>query len=193
MNNLTQGNFAVVSAESEELILVNDADEEVGFSDKSTCHNGDGILHRAFSLLIFNGRNELLLQQRSAEKRLWGGYWSNSCCSHPRRGETMEEATVRRLQQELGLDCALQFLYKFQYAAPYGDSGSERELCWVYFGKSDQPPVVNQNEVSAWRYISMENLALELSSNPDVFTPWFKQEWQEISANYKNLIIEGVC
>src|SRR6185437_2320775 len=105
------------SQEAESLILVDEADREVGYMSKERCHDGRGILHRAFSLLIFNERSELLLQRRSAAKRLWPHYWSNSCCSHPRRAETMEAAIHRRLYEELGLACPLQFLFKFQYHA----------------------------------------------------------------------------
>ena len=88
------------AAEIDSLILVDDADRELGYLSKAECHRGRGVLHRAFSLLIFNDAGELLLQQRSAAKRLWPLYWSNSCCSHPRRAETMEAATHRRLQEE---------------------------------------------------------------------------------------------
>ena len=98
---LAEINDVVVSSESEALILVDENDREIGFSSKDSCHDGPGILHRAFSLFIFNTAGELLLQQRSAGKRLWPLYWSNSCCSHPRAGETMELAVNRRLQQEL--------------------------------------------------------------------------------------------
>ena len=97
------------------LILVDDADRELGSLTKAACHDGDGVLHRAFSLLIFNDAGELLLQQRAPTKRLWPLYWSNSCCSHPRWAESMEAATRRRLYEELGLRCPLQFLFKFQY------------------------------------------------------------------------------
>jgi isopentenyl-diphosphate Delta-isomerase len=105
----------VVPADFDALILVDGADREVGFLPKDLCHDGQGVLHRAFSLLVFNEKGEQLLQQRSASKRLWPLYWSNSCCSHPRRGESMEAAVKRRLDEELGLSCPVQFLFKFQY------------------------------------------------------------------------------
>ncbi|MEJ2132645.1 MAG: isopentenyl-diphosphate Delta-isomerase [Gammaproteobacteria bacterium] len=178
----------VVSFDSEELILVNENDEEVGHLDKSSCHDGDGVLHRAFSLFIFNRRGELLLQQRSGEKRLWPLYWSNSCCSHPRRGETMEQAIHRRLQQELGVDAELKYLYKFQYAAQYEDVGSERELCWVYAGSTDAMPDINRNEIEAWRYVSTETLEEELRRSPERYTPWFKMEWERITREYAHAV-----
>ena len=93
----------IVSSEQEELILVDREDNELGFLSKAECHDGAGVLHRAFSLFLFNDEGELLLQQRSGNKRLWPNFWSNSCCSHPRRGESMEVATRRRLRDELNL------------------------------------------------------------------------------------------
>src|SRR5690606_1697261 len=92
----------IVSNSGEELILVDELDREIGSDTKSACHTGSGILHRAFSIFVFNDDNELLLQQRAPSKPLWPNYWSNTCCSHPRRGETMDQAVSRRLLQELG-------------------------------------------------------------------------------------------
>ena len=105
------------------LILVDENDRVVGHLSKGLSHDGEGALHRAFSLFVFNREGEFLLQQRSAGKRLWSLFWSNSCCSHPREGETMDEAVRRRLLQELRLESNLQFLYKFQYQASYKDIG----------------------------------------------------------------------
>ena len=109
------------SPESELLILVDTYDQETGSLGKVECHDGDGILHRAFSVFLFNDRGELLLQQRSADKRLWPMYWTNTCCGHPRRGESMQVATERRLQQELNTASTLEFIYKFEYQARFGN------------------------------------------------------------------------
>ena len=135
----------VVSSEQEELILVDENDREIGSLDKAACHDGTGVLHRAFSLFIFNPRGELLLQQRSRTKRLWPLYWSNSCCSHPRRGETMEEATARRLEDELHIAAELEFVYKFAYQARFDATGAENELCWVYLGRTGGTVTPNRN------------------------------------------------
>ena len=105
----------IVSSSNEELILVDEQDREIGCKSKSDCHIGNGILHRAFSIFIFNTNNEVLIQKRSSEKLLWPSCWSNACCSHPRYGEPMKTAVVRRLVQELGFNCPLIFLYKFQF------------------------------------------------------------------------------
>jgi isopentenyl-diphosphate Delta-isomerase len=174
----------IVSNASEQLILVDDLDREVGFQAKADAHTGKGLLHRAFSIFVFNSANELLLQQRAPSKMLWPGYWSNTCCSHPRRGEDMAEAVTRRLQQELGFACPLEYLYKFKYHAQYGAVGAEHELCSVYFGRYDGPVDVNVNEIAAWRLVGVEALERELERSPDSFTPWFKMEWVHIKANY---------
>lgn len=179
----------VVSSASEALILVDEHDQEVGTELKSTCHQGDGILHRAFSIFIFNGDNELLLQQRSASKPLWPLYWSNTCCSHPRVGETMDIAVTRRLQQELGFECPLTYLYKFKYHAQFGDIGSEREYCWVYVGFYDGAVDANVSEIEAWRHIDLETLNQELDDQSDRFTPWFKMEWAHIQEHYLDAIL----
>jgi isopentenyl-diphosphate delta-isomerase len=167
--------------DTEPLILVDEADREVGHLGKAECHAGRGVLHRAFSLLIFNAHGELLLQQRAASKRLWPMYWSNSCCSHPRRDETMEAATRRRLKEELGLSCPLHFLFKFQYQAQFDAAGAENELCSVFIGSSSEALVINEGEIHAWRWISPQDLCAEMSGAAALqFTPWFMMEWERI-------------
>src|SRR6266404_4379559 len=124
-----------IAPDSEPLILVDEADREVGHMSKAQCHQGGGVLHRAFSLLIFNDAGELLLQQRAESKQLWPLFWSNSCCSHPRRAEAMEAAIHRRLIEELGVRCPMQFLFKFRYQAQFDAARAEHELCSVYVGR----------------------------------------------------------
>jgi isopentenyl-diphosphate delta-isomerase len=170
----------VVSSEDELLILVDESDRVVGHLSKGACHDGEGVLHRAFSLFVFNRSGELLLQQRSPEKRLWPLFWSNSCCSHPREGETMDGAVQRRLRQELQISSELQFLYKFQYQASYGDVGSENEMCWVYVGVTDDEVWPNPNEVGDHRWVTPARLDDEMDATPDIFTPWFRMEWRRV-------------
>jgi isopentenyl-diphosphate delta-isomerase len=176
----------IVSNAGEDLILVDEQDREIGSLPKTDCHTGQGVLHRAFSIFVFNPDNELLLQQRSPSKMLWPGFWSNTCCSHPRRGEVMGEAVQRRLEQELGFTCPLTYLYKFKYHAQFGAVGAEHELCSVYYGRYDGPVDVNVTEIEAWRFVGVEALERELAARPDTFTPWFKMEWVHIKANYLN-------
>lgn len=175
----------VVSSEAEELILVDADDNETGLLSKADCHDGDGVLHRAFSLFLFNEQGELLLQQRSASKRLWPGYWSNTICSHPRAGESMEIATQRRLLDELNIEAEIEFVYKFAYQASFGDAGSENELCHVYLGRAPSDIHPNESEISAVRFISAADLEREFAETPEALTPWFKMEWRELVTTYR--------
>lgn len=169
------------SPDADMLILVDQSDNEVGHLSKSSCHDGRGRLHRAFSILIFNDRGELLLQQRAASKRLWPLFWSNSCCSHPRRTETMAAATRRRLREELGISCELSFLFKFQYAIPFAAIGSENELCSVFIGRSNADPTIDRNEIKAWRWVGPDVLSEEIAARgAETFTPWFIIEWNRL-------------
>jgi isopentenyl-diphosphate Delta-isomerase len=170
----------VVSSDDEQLILVDSDDREIGFLAKADAHVGRGTLHRAFSLFIFNPAGELLLQQRAKGKRLWPGYWSNSCCSHPRRGERMDTAIRRRLREELGMSAELEFLFKFQYQTRYDAQTAEHELCWVYAGHSAQRPRVNAHEIAGCRYATPDALQAEIDRAPETFTPWLKLEWARI-------------
>ena len=168
------------------LILVDEADREVGHASRSRCHEGAGLLHRAFSLFIFNDRGELLVQQRSALKRLWPLYWSNSCCSHPRRAESMEEAIHRRLHEELGINCLLHFLFKFQYQAQFDGAGAEHELCSVFIGRSGAPVRPNREEIAAWRWVDPGALDEQMRGVGSVrFTPWFTLEWERIRRDHQ--------
>ncbi len=175
-------NTAKVSSPDEPLILVDADDNPIGHRSKLECHTGPGTRHRAFSLFVANARGELLLQQRSSSKPLWPLYWSNTCCSHPRRGETMEQAVHRRLDEELGMRAELRFLYKFEYQASYEDVGSEHEICWVYTGSSHDAVRANANEVAQWRFVTPAELDEELAAEPHKFTPWLKLEWAELRA-----------
>ncbi len=178
----------IVSSEGEELILVDAADNEIGYRSKADCHDGDGVLHRAFSLFLFDDNGHLLLQQRSAEKRLWPGYWSNSCCSHPRRGETLQVAAMRRLNDELNVAAAIEYVYHFCYQATFSEAGSENELCHVFLGKVEDGVRANDREIQATKFVSMSDLNEELSENPEHFTPWFKQEWRTLETDYAEML-----
>lgn len=183
----------VVSSEDEELILVDEQDREQGRLSKAACHDGDGVLHRAFSAFLFNAAGELLLQQRAPSKRLWPGFWSNSCCSHPRQGESMATATRRRLDEELNLAAGLEFVYKFRYQASYGDLGSEHELCHVFLGRIGDDVRPNAEEIAAVRFVSTDTLDAELARNPERFTPWFKMEWDVLRREHADLLGAYTC
>jgi isopentenyl-diphosphate delta-isomerase len=180
----------IVSSEDELLVLVDAADNETGHLTKAECHDGGGVLHRAFSVFLFNGRGETLLQQRGADKRLWPLYWSNSCCSHPRQGESIEIATIRRLQDELNVSASLEFVYKFSYQASFGEAGSENEMCSVFLGHLDGEPQANATEIEEMRFVSADTLSDELAANPNMFTPWFKLEWQRLTEEFGETLLK---
>ncbi len=173
--------------DSDSLVLVDAADRSVGFMSKAECHAGRGTLHRAFSILLFNPAGELLIQQRAASKRLWPLYWSNSVCSHPRATETLEVATQRRLEEELGLRCPLQYLFKFEYQAQFDATGAEHELCSVFIGRCAQPINVNADEIADWRWIAPEALNRQVADPARLltFTPWFLLEWTRIWRDHR--------
>jgi isopentenyl-diphosphate delta-isomerase len=178
----------VVSFNNEKLILVDKNDNVLGYKSKIDCHKGKGILHRAFSIFIFNDKNQLILQKRSNQKLLWPLYWSNSCCSHPRKGEDYDTAIHRRLKEELGIDTELKYLFKFQYQASFENKGSENELCSVYIGRSNDTISTNDNEIAEWNFIDIDEMEDEMKKHPEHFTPWFKMEWHKIKKEFKNEI-----
>jgi len=179
---------SIVSDPSEELILVDGNDRQVGTLSKLDCHRLGGVRHRAFSIHILDRQGRLLLQRRGEDKLLWPGYWSNSCCSHPRAGESMEQATRRRLREELGLECDLVFLYKFEYQAGFRDVGSEFELCSVYLGRTDAPCVPNRNEIAAVQYLAPSQVDALIAGEPESVTPWFAMEWRRIKTDFAELL-----
>ena len=164
----------------DELILVDEDDFEIGFKEKVTCHLGGGVLHRAFSVFIFNSKNELLIQKRAEGKMLWGGFWSNSCCSHPQRGEDLEDAASRRIVEELGIACGSRYIYKFMYSAAFEDVGSEREVCSVLVGQCDDNIVADEDEIQDFCWIGMSDLFMDVSMNSEKYTPWFLKELEEL-------------
>jgi isopentenyl-diphosphate delta-isomerase len=188
LDGTTLGGGPAVDADT--LILVDAGDREVGHLSKDLCHRGQGVLHRAFSLLIFNASGDLLVQQRAPSKRLWPLYWSNSCCSHPRRDESMEAAIQRRLYEELGVSCPLQFLYKFEYRAQFDANGAEHELCSVFIGRCAEEIRINRNEILGWRWVSPEALQREMSGREaKTFTPWFRLEWARIWGHHRSAVL----
>ncbi|MFV1958118.1 MAG: isopentenyl-diphosphate Delta-isomerase [Planctomycetota bacterium] len=174
-----------VSFDDEPLILVDAENHVLGHESKVACHEGEGILHRAFSVFLFDGEGRVLLQQRAAGKPLWPLHWSNSVCSHPRRGETEEVATARRVREELGVEADLEYLFRFRYHARYGDRGSERELCSVYLGRPRGEVKPNETEIADWKWIDVDELTRALEEDPDAYTPWFKMEWARIRTEFE--------
>lgn len=157
----------------EYVILVDEQDNETGSMEKMEAHQ-KGLLHRAFSVFIFNAAGELLLQQRAASKYHSPLQWTNTCCSHQRKGETSIDAAKRRLKEEMGIECDLTFAYTFLYKADVGQGLIEHELDHVLIGHFDGSSIpFNTNEVQAFKYASIEWIEKELTRNPDQFTKWF--------------------
>ena len=181
---MTDEQHAKVSFDDEPLILVDSDDRVLGYKPKLDCHLGEGVLHRAFSVFLFDGKGNVLLHQRAPDKMLWGGFWTNSCCSHPRRGETVDEAAGRRIREELGLEAEVEFVYRFEYFAPFEDKGSERELCSVYVGRAATDPAPNETEIADWAWVDAASLAADLEARPGRYTPWFKMEWKRLREEF---------
>jgi len=154
------------------VVLVDDQDNPIGKTEKQQAHI-EGLLHRAFSIFIFNSEKKLLLQKRASSKYHCGGLWTNSCCSHPRENENIQDAANRRLAEEMGMQCSLKPIFTFMYRAEFDNGLIEHELDHVFFGESDQNPKINPEEVETYRYIAMEDLQQEVKEFPQNFTPWF--------------------
>ena len=177
----------IVSFDNEPLILVDTNDVVIGYEEKASAHQGDGQLHRAFSIFLLNDYDEVLLQQRSSLKPLWPMYWSNTCCSHPRRGETLAQSTTRRLREELNLEAQLKYLYKFQYHARYEAAlGSEHELCSVFVGhvQGRPKPKFNQTEIADTVWLPITEVNEWLSNDQISTTPWFALEWKQLQDDH---------
>ncbi len=169
---------------SEFLILVDNNDKQWGKLEKELVHTL-GILHRAFSVFIFNTKGELMLQQRADSKYHSGGLWTNTCCSHPRFGEDLEYAVPRRLIEEMGLDCETTFMFSFMYNANFDNGLIENEFDHVYFGITDEMPNINPEEVKAWKYVDLETLKTDIEHNPQNYTAWMKICLPQVVEHFK--------
>lgn len=158
---------------NDKLILVDEEDNTIGFEEKLNCHLGDGKRHRAFSVYILNNKNELLIQKRADDKLLWPGYWANSCCSHPRKGESRVDAAKRRLIEELGFTCDVKMLFKYKYQAKFKNVGSENEYNAVLFGIYNGEVKPNPSEVAEWKWVSLNWLKKDIINNKNKYAPWF--------------------
>lgn len=163
----------------EEVILVDANDRQIGLMEKMEAHRV-AALHRAFSVFIFNSRGEMLLQQRAFTKYHTPGLWTNTCCSHPRNGETTADAAARRLVEEMGMIVPLQEKFVFTYQADVMQGLIEHEIDHVFVGFSDERPTLNREEAASWRYISIDALRQEIRQHPETFTAWFKIAFEEL-------------
>lgn len=155
------------------VVLVDEQDKEIGTIEKLQAHT-EGRLHRAISIFVFNSKNELLLQQRAQGKYHSSDLWSNTCCSHPRPGESNEAAAHRRLVEEMGMDCKLSEVFSFIYRAKLDNNITEYEYDHVFTGTTDALPVPNALEAAGWKYMSIDELEHDMEERPALYTEWFK-------------------
>ena len=168
----------------ENVVLVDVFDNEIGIMEKMEAHE-KGLLHRAFSVFIFNSKGEILLQRRNLEKYHSGGLWSNTCCSHPRHGEAVKDAALRRLMEEMGMKADLLSAFSFQYKSQLDHNLVENELDHVFIGYSNDLPIPNKEEVEGYCYMSPEILEMGFEKHPNEYTTWLKICFKELM-NYIN-------
>lgn len=163
----------------EMVILVNEQDQPKGMMEKLEAHVR-GILHRAFSIFVFNNKGELMLQRRALSKYHSPGLWTNTCCSHPRQYETLEEAIHRRLIEEMGFDTELEKTFDFIYKSDVGQGLTEHEFDHVFFGIYEEKPFINKEEVDDWKFIALDELSLDMETHPEKYTVWFRIAYPEM-------------
>jgi isopentenyl-diphosphate delta-isomerase len=159
--------------EKENVILVDEQDIEIGTLEKIEAHQ-KALLHRAFSVFVFNTKGQILLQRRYEHKYHSGGLWTNTCCGHPRPGEYTKSAAERRLNEEMGFRIELNKEFDFIYQTKFGNGLTEHELDHVFYGKFNDAPKPNPQEVSDWKYVDWNALTDDIKNNPDQYTVWFK-------------------
>ncbi|CAM1365820.1 isopentenyl-diphosphate Delta-isomerase [Tenacibaculum xiamenense] len=162
----------------EQVILVDEQDNPVGMMEKIEAHE-KALLHRAFSVFVFNKKGELMLQQRAKEKYHSPLLWTNTCCSHQRMGETNLEAGKRRLQEEMGFSCDLEEVFSFIYKAPFDNGLTEHELDHVMVGKYEDDPLINREEVEAFKWMPLNEVKEDIDNKPELYTEWFKIIFKE--------------
>ncbi len=163
----------------EYVILVDEKGEEMGSEEKVSAHLREGKLHKAFSVFVFNDKKELLVQKRSSSKKLWPGFWSNTCCSHPRPKEDIIQAGKRRIQEELGFSCELQNIGSFVYKAQFNNIGVEHEFCYVLSGEHSGAVDPDYSEVEEVRWIPWREIISSTQKEPSLWTPWMHIELEK--------------
>lgn len=174
----------------EQVILVNENDEPIGLMPKMEAHE-KALLHRAFSVFIFNDNNELMLQQRALDKYHSPGLWTNTCCSHQRDGESNIEAGKRRLNEEMGFVVDLQESISFIYKAPFENGLTEHEYDHIMIGKFNGIPNINPDEVANWKWMDLESVKIDMVSHPEIYTEWFKIIFEKFYQHINVLGNEG--
>lgn len=161
------------------IILVDKKDKQIGTEFKLKAHQ-EGKLHRAFSIFVFNDKGELMLQKRALTKYHSGGLWTNTCCSHPRAGEALEDSTHRRLKEEMGFDCDLKEVFSFVYKVKLNNELTEHEFLHVFVGRFNQNPIINKKEAEDFTWVTAEFLDSDVKQHPDRYTYWFKKCYKKV-------------
>jgi isopentenyl-diphosphate delta-isomerase len=169
----------------EKVILVDKNDHPVGEMEKMEAHE-KAVLHRAFSIFVFNKHNKLMLQQRALSKYHSPGLWTNTCCSHPRPGESILDAGHRRLTEEMGFDCEIEKIFDFIYKAELDQGLTEHEFDHVFFGRYNENPVINPEEVASWKWMEMADIAGDMKKNPESYTVWFRIAFERVFVYLQN-------
>lgn len=169
----------------EKVILVDEQDNQLGLMPKMEAHE-KAVLHRAFSVFVFNDQGELMLQQRAADKYHSPLLWTNTCCSHQRDGETSLEAGRRRLEEEMGFVCDLKEVFWFVYKAPFDNGLTEHELDHVMVGTYNGKPKINPEEVESYKWMKLEDVKTDIENNPEEYTAWFKIIFKESYSKLNN-------
>ncbi|MFD1769193.1 isopentenyl-diphosphate Delta-isomerase [Sphingobacterium suaedae] len=165
--------------ERNNVVLVDENDNAIAEMEKLAAHE-QGYLHRAFSVFIFNDKEELLLQQRANHKYHGAGLWTNTCCSHPQWEEDVDSSAKERLKYEMGLTCDLRLIYSFIYNERVENNLTEHELDYIFIGHSNQSPVLNQDEAQDYKWMNADEILMDIKVNPSHYTVWFRQAFPEL-------------
>jgi len=174
----------------EYLTLVDSNDKPIGTEEKIKCHLPNGKLHRAFTILLFNREGKLLLTQRSMDKMLWPGNWDGTVASHPRQSETYVSSAERRLPEELGISCNLDYLFKFEYHVPYKNIGSENEVCGTLIGIVEDPTKIKlvKEEINDIKWVTLDVLLEDITKSPQIYCPWMIVALYFLSESKKDIL-----
>lgn len=178
-----------LSSENEYVVLVDTNDNDIGTMEKMEAHE-KAVLHRAFSIFLFNTKGEMLIHQRALSKYHTPGLWTNTCCSHPRLGESLAQATSRRLMEEMGMEAEIHEIFHFLYKADVGQGLIEHEIDHVFIGTSDALPKINRDEVETYAYVQVDELRNDIKLNPEKYTAWFKIAFDRVDEYFKNKTIK---
>ncbi|MBI5332111.1 MAG: isopentenyl-diphosphate Delta-isomerase [Candidatus Aenigmarchaeota archaeon] len=170
------------------IILVDENDREIGSEEKIAAHENGGKLHRAFSIFIFNKEGKMLIQRRAKSKYHCPGLWTNTCCSHPNKGEALEKAVHRKLKQEFGFDTDLKETFSFIYKADFDNGLTEHEFDHVFIGRYDGKPLPNPDEIDDCKWVDPNWLRKDIKEHPENYTPWFRIILDRVIEHMKNNI-----